>query len=341
MRSCANWGCAAGPRVSDFLTRLTEQARRQPCRLVLPEAGDARVLAAAARAGLSGIADCLLLGEADAVHGAAAAAGLTLPAEVRILSPRSADYIQPLRQLRQARGKPVSEDQAQAMLANPVAVAAMLIHSGQADALLAGAVTASADVLRPALQLLGLQAGMTLASSAFLMCFADGVKVFADCALNIAPDAAQLADIAIQSADTARAFGLSPVVAMLSYVSHEADADSPAARVAAATEMVRQRLPAGMVTGPIQYDAAVNPEVARIKRPNDEAAGRANVLIFPDIHAGNIAYKAVQHAGGMVSIGPLMQGLAAVANDLSRGATADDIYYTIAATAIQAAQRQD
>ena len=319
-----------------FRDKLVTLARRHPCTLVLPEALDARVLAAAARASHNNVADCLLLGDKTEIAAVAAANNITLPPPIKIMQPAIEDYVPALQRRRLARGKVMDEAQARTVLANPVAMAAMLVAENHASAMVAGAITASADVLRPVLQILGLRADASLASSAFLMCFDDGMKVFADCALNIAPDAQQLAAIAVQSAATASAFGLSPVIAMLSYVSG-GGGNEAVARVAAASRMVKQQLPDIAVAGPIQYDAAISPAVASIKLPDTPAAGNANVLIFPDIQAGNITYKAVQQSANIVSIGPLIQGLAAPANDLSRGATADDIYYTIAATVVQAA----
>lgn len=323
--------------MEDFRTTLVERARSRPCTVALPEAHDARVLQAAVRAETEGVARCLLLGEPAAVHRAATTAHLSLPSTLRIVQPAAAEYVPALVARREQQGKALDPAAATAMFANPAALAAMLVHNKEADALVAGAAMTSADVLRPVLQIIGLQPDAALASSAFLMCFADGMKVFADCALNIAPDAAQLAAIAEQSAATARAFGLQPVVAMLSFFSGAGGSHAYVQRVAEATALLRQRCPTLPVSGPLQYDAATSAAVAAHKCPDDPAAGRANVLIFPDLQAGNIAYKAVQHAAALTSIGPLLQGLAAPANDLSRGASAEDIFYTIAASVVQAA----
>ena len=323
--------------MEDFRSTLTARARARPCTVALPEPHDTRVLQAAVRAQEDGIANCMLLGEAAEVQRAAAAANISLPESLRIVQVDVADYAPALVTLREKQGKAMDLAAAQAMLGNPAAQTAMLVSSGEADAMVAGAAMASADVLRPVLQIIGLRPGETLASSAFLMCFPDGMKVFADCALNIAPEPPQLAAIAEQSAATARVFGLQPVVAMLSFASGGGNNHALVAKVEEAAALLRQKCPDLPVTAPVQYDAAISPEVAAHKCPQDPAAGRANVLIFPDLQTGNITYKAVQHAGKLTSIGPLLQGLAAPANDLSRGATAEDIYYTIAATAAQAA----
>ena len=324
-----------------FHDRLIERAQQKRVSILLPEATDSRILIAAARANSAGIADCQLCGDADTIAAAARAAGVSLPDSLTITPAKaSADDVRQLMKIRQQRGKPISEKTACQLLDNPITAAALHIKTDRADAMIAGAITASADVLRPALQIIGLQQGTTLASSAFLMCFPDGMRVFADCALNISPTADQLATIAVQSAATARAFGVSPVIAMLSYASGASGSGQQVEQVAAAAAQFRQQLPDTPITGPVQYDAAVSPAAAQIKLPDDAAAGKATVLIFPDLQAGNITYKAVQQTGDIVSIGPLLQGLAAPVNDLSRGATADDIYYTIAATAVQAQEMQ-
>ncbi|MCH9758997.1 MAG: phosphate acetyltransferase [Proteobacteria bacterium] len=324
-----------------FCQQLIQHARRCPCTVVLPEALDVRVLTAAARASTDGIAECILLGNSEAIRTVAAEANITLPTTLTIVQPQIEDYLEPLIALRAKKGKTLNAANARTMLANPATVAALFVADGSAQAMVAGAITASAEVLRPALQIIGLRNNSPLASSAFLMCFDAGMKVFADCALNINPNGEQLAAIAEQSAATASAFGLTPTIALLSYSSGDSGSGEAVEKVHAATELLKAQLPHLQVTGPIQYDAAVSPEIARVKLPNDPAAGNANVLIFPDLQAGNIAYKAVQQAAGIVSIGPLMQGLAATVNDLSRGASADDIYYTIAASVVQAAAMQD
>ena len=236
-------------------------------------------------------------------------------------------------QTRAARG--MNSRDARAALQSEVIAAAMMVKTGDADGMVAGAITASADVLRPALRIIGADSG-NFVSSMFFMCFADGAKVFADCALNIAPNARQLAAIAGQSAQTARKFGITPIVAMLSYATGDSAGDTEDSRkIKQAMQLIAPEIPAA---GPIQYDAAINPAVGKRKAPGNKAAGRANVLIFPDLASGNIAYKAVQQSAGIIAIGPLLQGLAAPVNDLSRGASTEDIYYTIAATAIQAAK---
>ncbi|MGI9347039.1 MAG: phosphate acetyltransferase [Gammaproteobacteria bacterium] len=322
---------------NNFATSLIAEAKRRRQRIILPESNDTRVLAAATRAQTDGIADCILLGDEKETRKNAQAAGINLSADTMIVAPDIARLAPLLASLRASKG--MDETTAAHWLSqDPVAAAAIMLKHGEADGMVAGAATASAAVLRPFLQIIGKAKNASLASSFFLMCLPEGAKLFADCALNVRPTAAQLADIAAQSAANAQKFGITPIVALLSYATGDSTASEEVARIAEATELAQKLLPNTPVVGPIQYDAAISPTVAAQKAPQWKSAGHATVLIFPDVASGNIAYKAVQHAAKIVAIGPLLQGLAAPANDLSRGATIDDVYYTIAATAIQAGQ---
>jgi phosphate acetyltransferase len=213
----------------------------------------------------------------------------------------------------------------------------MMMKMGDADGLVSGAVHSTAHTIRPALSLIKTAPGASLVSSVFFMCLPDQVLVFGDCAVNPNPTAEQLADIAIQSARSAEAFGIVPRVAMISYSTGSSGSGSDVEKVRKATEIAQKRAPELVIDGPLQYDAAVNAEVARTKAPDSPVAGRATVLIFPDLNTGNTTYKAVQRSANVLSVGPMLQGLAAPVNDLSRGATVDDIVYTIALTAVQAA----
>jgi phosphate acetyltransferase len=190
------------------------------------------------------------------------------------------------------------------------------------------------------LQIIKTAPGVALVSSIFFMCLPDQVLVFGDCAVNPEPDAEQLADIAIQSADSAIAFGIPARVAMLSYSTGDSGSGADVDKVRAAAALAKKRRPDLLIDGPLQYDAAVQPEVGRSKAPNSPVAGRATVLIFPDLNTGNVTYKAVQRSAGVVSMGPMLQGMAKPVNDLSRGALVEDIVYTIALTAIQAGRSQ-
>jgi phosphate acetyltransferase len=215
----------------------------------------------------------------------------------------------------------------------------MMMALGEADGLVSGAVHTTAHTIKPALRLIKTVPGCDLVSSVFFMCLPDQVVVFGDCAVNPNPTAEQLADIAIQSADSASAFGIEPRVAMLSYSTGTSGGGDDVAKVKNATDLARRRRPDLLVDGPLQYDAAVVPEVGRSKAPRSEVAGRATVLVFPDLNTGNVTYKAVQRSANAVAIGPMLQGLAKPVNDLSRGCLVEDIVFTIALTAIQAQQR--
>ncbi len=223
------------------------------------------------------------------------------------------------------------------MVRDPNYFGTLMVHSGRADGMVSGAVHTTAATIRPAFEIIKARPGVSVASSVFFMCLADRVLVYGDCAINPDPDAAQLADIAISSAQTAARFGVEPRVALLSYSTGTSGTGVDVDKVAAATALVRERRPDLPVEGPIQYDAAVDASVAATKLPGSVVAGRATVLIFPDLNTGNNTYKAVQRSAGAVAVGPVVQGLNAPVNDLSRGATVTDIVNTVAITAIQAA----
>jgi len=211
-----------------------------------------------------------------------------------------------------------------------------MVHLGKADGMVSGAAHTTAHTIRPALEFIRTREGVSIVSSVFLMCLRDRVLVYGDCAVNPNPNAGQLADIAISSADTAATFGIEPRVAMLSYSTGASGSGQDVAKVREATEIARLRRPDLRIEGPIQYDAAVDVRVARTKLPESEVAGRATVLIFPDLNTGNNTYKAVQRSANAVAIGPILQGLNQPVNDLSRGCTVTDIVNTVAVTAIQA-----
>ena len=212
----------------------------------------------------------------------------------------------------------------------------VMLALGEVDGLVAGAIHNTAATIRPALQLIKARPGARAVSSVFFMCLPDQVLVYGDCAVNPEPDAELLADIAIQSAASARALGIDPIVAMISYSTLGSGSGSNVDKVREATEIVRRREPDLIVDGPLQYDAASIRDVALVKAPDSAVAGRANVFVFPDLNTGNTTYKAVQRSANVVSMGPMLQGLRKPVNDLSRGASVDDIFYTIALTAVQA-----
>ncbi|HUV07789.1 MAG TPA: phosphate acetyltransferase, partial [Spirochaetia bacterium] len=248
------------------------------------------------------------------------------------------DYTETFHELRKHKG--VTMDMARDFLLDPVMFAAMMVYKGHADGYVSGSTHSTADTLRPVLQLIKTKPGVLLASSIFFMCMPDQVLVYGDCALVESPDAEQLADIAVTSADTAKSFGIDPFVALLSYSTGTSGKGEAVDKIREATEIARKKRPDLPIEGPIQYDAATSQEVALVKIKGSKVAGKATVYIFPDLDAGNTAYKAVQRAANVPAIGPVLQGLNKPANDLSRGATVTDIVYTIAVTAIQAQQTQ-
>ena len=319
-----------------FRHQLVELARAADALIVLPEGHEPRIMRAAVACAERGIARCLLLGAPDEVATQARYLGLRLPGGVTIVDPRAVAerYVVPLAELRRHKGW--SEEVAREHLADPITVGTMMLRQGEVDGLVCGAAHTTAATVRPALQILGTQVGSRLVSSIFFMCLPDQVVIYGDCAINPQPSAEDLADVAIQSAASARAFGIEPRVAMISFSTGTSAAGTDVAKVAEATRIVRQREPGLAVDGPMQYDAAAIASVGQAKRPGSPVAGRATAFIFPDLDAGNTTYKAVQRSAQVVSIGPMLQGLAKPVNDLSRGALVDDIIYTVALTAIQA-----
>jgi phosphate acetyltransferase len=216
----------------------------------------------------------------------------------------------------------------------------MMVHEGRADGMVSGASHTTAATIRPAFEVIKTQPGTEIVSSVFFMCLADRVLVYGDCAINPDPQAAELAEIALSSARTAETFGVEPRVAMLSYSSGESGSGADVDKVREATRLAKEKAAAQwpdlLIEGPIQYDAAVVPEVGRAKMPDSPVAGRATVCVFPDLNTGNNTYKAVQRSAGAVAVGPVLQGLNKPVNDLSRGCTVPDIVNTVAITAIQA-----
>ncbi len=318
-----------------FRYQLVELARAADACVVLPEGTEARTVQAAVMCAERGIARSVLLGPPDEVAGLARSLGLRLPTGVTVVAPQDVAerYVAPLAQLRRHRGW--TEEIAREHLADPIMVGTMMLQQGEVDGMVAGAVHTTSATVRPALQILGTKPGSRLVSSVFFMCLPQEVVIYGDCAINPQPGAEDLADIAIQSAASARALGIEPRVAMISFSTGTSGKGSDVDKVAEATRIVREREPGLAVDGPLQYDAAAVASVGRAKRPGSPVAGRANVFIFPDLNTGNTTYKAVQRSANVISIGPMLQGLAKPVNDLSRGALVDDIVYTLALTAIQ------
>lgn len=323
-----------------FAYELRVRTGETGARIVLPESGDDRVLRAADTVLRRGIARIVLLGDERIVRERATALGLVLDA-AEIVDPATSPLREPLvvecARLRQHKG--VTIDQAFEQLADANTFATMMVQQGHADGMVSGAAHTTAQTIRPALQLIGTEPGVSVVSSVFFMALADRVLVYGDCAVNPDPSAEQLADIAFSSAATATRFGVEPRIAMLSYSTGESGAGVDVDKVRLATELVRAAHPGLEVDGPIQYDAAYDPVTGAAKLPGSAVAGRATVFIFPDLNTGNNTYKAVQRSAGAVAVGPVLQGLARPVNDLSRGATVEDIVNTIAITAIQAGPR--
>jgi phosphate acetyltransferase len=320
-----------------FQFRLIEQARVRRRRIVLPEGEDDRILRATTTLLRLGVADITLLGEENTVRAKASALGLDI-AGAQVISTHDpvlrARFAQEYARLRAHRG--VTPAQADEIMDDVSYFGTMMVHLGLAGGMVSGAAHTTAHTIRPAFEIIRTAPGTSIVSSVFLMCLADRVLVYGDCAVIPDPTADQLADIAISSATTAAQFGIDPRIALLSYSTGDSGAGTDVEKVRAATALVRQRRPDLPVDGPIQYDAAVDPAVGAAKAPASPVAGRATVLVFPDLNTGNNTYKAVQRSAGAVAIGPILQGLARPVNDLSRGASVDDIVNTVAITAIQA-----
>ncbi len=320
-----------------FTYQLLDRARADRKRIVLPEGEDDRILKAAGRLIHRNVAELTILGDEAQIRGRAAELGVDLSA-AKVLNPRTSElcdrFAEQYAELRRKKG--VTVEQAREIIHDVSYFGTMLVHNEMVDGMVSGAMHTTAHTVRPAFEIIKTQPGITTVSSIFLMCLADRVLAYGDCAIVPDPTSEQLADIAISSARSAAQFGIEPRVAMLSYSTGTSGSGADVDKVRAATELVRERQPDLLVDGPIQYDAAVDPTVAAAKMPDSKVAGRATVLIFPDLNTGNNTYKAVQRSAGAVAIGPVLQGLNKPVNDLSRGALIEDIVNTVAITAIQA-----
>ena len=324
---------------SMFLYNLEELASRKKMRIVLPEGTEPRILRAAAKIQQRDLADIILLGDEKIIKEIARSNGIRLDWDkVKIINPETSEltdkYARKIYELRKHKG--INEAMARDLAKDGAYFGTMMVREGDADGMVSGAVHTTAHTIKPALQLIKTKPGSHFVTSTFFMALPDRVSAFADCAIVPNPDAEQLAEIAIQTADAAKEFGIQPRVAMLSYSSGKSGKGADVEKVRKATEIVKQKRPDILVEGPIQYDAAVDPEVGQKKMPGSPVAGHATVLIFPDLNTGNNTYKAVQRETGALAIGPMLMGLKKPVNDLSRGATVDDIYNTILLTSVQA-----
>ncbi len=323
-----------------FRHMLARRAASRKKRIVLPEGNEPRTIQAAIACQLRGLSDCILLGSKADIQAQAEALGVEIPVELQILEPEKVvqDYVAPLVKMR--KHKNMTEEIAKDHLSDNVVLGTMMLALGEVDGLVSGAVHSSANTVRPALQLIKTHKEAKIVSSIFFMCLPEQVLVYGDCAINPDPSAEELADIAIQSAESAKAFGMEPSIAMISYSTLGSGSGKDVDKVVEATKLVKELRPDLLIDGPLQYDAASTADVAAKKAPDSPVAGKANVFIFPDLNTGNTTYKAVQRSANVISIGPMLQGLNKPVNDLSRGALVDDIIYTIALTAIQAQQRE-
>jgi phosphate acetyltransferase len=316
---------------------LLERARGARARIVLPEGDDDRILRAASTLLAREAAEITILGDEAAIRARAGELGLDLDAAA-LVSPTDPELRERLAgvyaELRAHKG--ITIERARETVIDVSYFGTLMVHLGLVDGMVSGATHTTAETIRPAFEIIRTTPDVSIVSSVFLMCLADRVLVYGDCAINPNPSAEQLADIAISSAATARRFGIEPRVAMLSYSTGESGSGDDVERVRAATALVRERQPELLVDGPMQYDAAADAGVAAAKMPDSAVAGRATVFIFPDLNTGNNTYKAVQRSAGAVAIGPVLQGLRKPVNDLSRGATVRDIVNTVAITVIQA-----
>ena len=320
-----------------FLYNIIEKARADRRHIVLPEGSEERILRAVDALQRRQVVRLTLLGDEDEIRDRAAKLKVDLGG-VEVINPlasdRLEDYAACYHELRQHKG--VTPEIAREALQDVTYYGTMMVHLGDADGMVSGSVTTTAQTIRPAFEFIKTKPGSRIVSSIFFMCLSDRVLVNGDCAVNPNPTAEELAEIAVASADTSAAFGIEPRVAMLSYATGPSGTGADVDKVRTATEIARTMRPDLNIDGPLQYDAAVDAGVARTKLPASSVAGRATVFVFPDLNTGNNTYKAVQRSAGAIAVGPVLQGLRKPVNDLSRGCTVPDIVNTVAITAIQA-----
>ncbi|MBU4227788.1 phosphate acetyltransferase [bacterium] len=326
---------------------IREKAKKNPKIIVLPEGEEPRMIKAAETIINEGFASLILLGREENIKSKARELGIDLSNKIKIINPKDSkrlkEYAESYYQIRKNKG--VSLDEAYQLLENPLYFGALMVYHDDADGLVAGSINATGDVFRPALQTIKTAPGINIVSSSFVMVIPDcpygekGIIVFADCALNPEPNAEQLADVAIASAATGKALvGFEPKVAMLSFSSKGSAKHPLVEKVIEATKIAKKKKPEILIDGELQADAALIPSIGERKAPNSKIAGKANVLIFPDLNSGNIAYKLIERLAKAEAIGPISQGMRKPVNDLSRGCSAEDIVNVVAITVLQAGE---
>ena len=310
----------------DIFERFENQLKAAPRTIVFTEGTDARILSAASRLLANGVLNVVLLGEPEAVKKAAAEDGFDV-SKATIVDPENYEgFDEMVAQMVTLRKGKMTEDQCRAALKKSNYFGTMLVKMGKADCLLGGATYSTADTVRPALQLIKCKPGVKAVSSCFILVRGDECLAMGDCAINIDPSEDEIVEITIQTAETAKVFGIDPRVALLSYSTFGSGKGETVDKMRNATARVKAQAPDLKVDGELQFDAAVAPEVGRLKAPGSKVAGYANTFIFPNINAGNIGYKIAQRLGGYEAYGPILQGLNAPINDLSRGCNAEEVY---------------
>ncbi|WP_395479854.1 phosphate acetyltransferase [Candidatus Curculioniphilus buchneri] len=326
---------------ASFRYHLNTLARQAKKCILLPEGDEERTIQAASICAKRGIAKCILLGDPEQIKHVAKKHNVELCKTIKIIDPSMIrrEYVNRLMELRKAQG--MTRSMACEQLEDNVMLGTLMLEQGKVDGLVSGAVHTTTHTIRPSLQLIKpISQKSLLVSSIFFMLLPEQVLIYGDCAINPNPSAEQLAEIAIQSADSAVAFGIEPYVAMISYSTGNSGAGNDVDKVRKATQLAKNKRPNLMIDGPLQYDAAILSDVASLKAPNSPVAGKATIFIFPDLNTGNTTYKAVQRSTNIISIGPMLQGMRKPVNDLSRGALVEDIVYTIALTAVQSKQME-